>query len=269
MTETSGALGLGTKGTSMARHASSVLAGIGLAALLAGGLAGCATGAAVDPSAGGSDAPSTAVSDAPSADATEIEVEAAWLDGGRMIGLVTEGSSTCLPLVQDAGLEADGTLAVVLAEADASQACTRDLVPRVTLVALPEGVDPAKDLEISVSGEGYYGDADLDGVPGLDPALGAGEYSPSAGWTDEDGMFVVLTWGSSSCPEVVESAEATGADAVTVTFAAAPEDQVCTMDMGPRGAVAFVDGLEDRADVALTLTGATFPEATTVILGEN
>ena len=90
-----------------------------------------------------------------------------------------------------------------------------------TFVAVPEGVDPAKDLEISVSGDGYHRrPTDLDGVDGLGGPGGETDYAPSAGWTDDDGQFVfLLTWGSSTCLPVVESVEATGPAEVTVTFA--------------------------------------------------
>ena len=78
---------------------------------------------------------------------------------------------------------------------------------------MPEGVDPAQELEIRVTGEGYHGDTDLDGVAGL---TGGGEtdYLPSAGWTDEDGQFVILTWGSSTCVPAVENVAAAGATEV-------------------------------------------------------
>ena len=100
-------------------------------------------------------------------DSTEVEIDAAWLDDGRIIGLVTTGSSTCVPAADEATLQADGSLAVTLVEPDADTACTRDLVPRVTLVEVPEGVDPSKALAITVTGDGYSGRTDLDGADGL------------------------------------------------------------------------------------------------------
>ena len=81
-------------------------------------------------------------------------IEAAWLDGGRMIGIVTEGSSTCVPTVGTAELENNGVLAVTFDEPDAETPCTMDYVPRVSLVEVPDGVDPSKDLAISVVGDG-------------------------------------------------------------------------------------------------------------------
>jgi len=230
-----------------------------VALLVAGvALAGCATPVASGPS------PSTSAGDN-----TEVEIVAAWLDGGRTIGLVTEGSSTCVPTAEEATLEADGSLAVTLVEPEADTPCTRDLVPRVTLVEVPEGVDPSEDLAITVTGDGFSGSTDLDGVEGL---VGGGEtdYLPSAGWTDTDGQFVLLTWGSSSCVPVIADVAASGPAEVTVTFETPPADQVCTMDMGPRAAVTVVDGLEEDSDVSLVLAGSPeFDNVRVPIYGEN
>ena len=70
-----------------------------------------------------------------------------------------------------------------------------------------------------------------------------------------------MTWGSSTCPPMIESVEPTGPTEVTVTFATPPADQVCTMDMAPRGTLATVSGLEGEADIDLVLTGAEFDGA--------
>jgi hypothetical protein len=227
--------------------------------LLAGGaIAGCAS----SPSAAPSAAPTTG-------DGTEVEIDAAWLDDGRIIGLVTTGSSTCIPAADEATLDADGSLAVTLVEPDADTACTRDLVPRVTLVEVPEGVDPSMDLAITVSGDGYSGSTDLEGVEGL-AGGGMTDYLPSAGWTDTDGQFVLLTWGSSSCVPVVSDVAASGPAEVTVTFETPPADQVCTMDMAPRATVAFVEGLEEDGDVSLVLAGSPeFDNVRVPIYGSN
>src|SRR5690606_36730877 len=85
---------------------------------------------------------------------TDFELDAAWLDGGRMIGLVSEGSSTCIPTAGDATF-ANGVIDVEFVEPAENTACTRDLVPRVTLVATPAGVDPTQDVDIRVTGDGY------------------------------------------------------------------------------------------------------------------
>jgi hypothetical protein len=103
-------------------------------------------------------------------------------------------------------------------------------------------------------------------VPGL-TAGGETDYLPSAGWTDVDGQFVMLTWGSSSCPPVLENTEVTSDTEITVTFATPPTDQVCTMDMAPRGTVASVlEGPDDESDVFAILTGAEFDNVRIPIL---
>jgi hypothetical protein len=224
------------------------LAGLGLAVLLTGVLTACATGSGGTPSA------STPSDDGGS---TDQEVGAAWLDGGRAIGIVTQGSSTCIPTAEETTY-ADGVLNVTLVEVEGDTACTADLVPRVSLVEVPGDVDPTQDLEITVTGDGWTGDTDLGGVEGLATG-GETDYLPSAGWTDVDGQFVILTWGSSTCVPMVENTEATSATEITVTFATPPADQVCTMDMAPRGTVTSVLEVEDEdADVFAILTGAEF-----------
>ncbi|MDW4573649.1 hypothetical protein R8Z57_12785 [Microbacterium sp. M3] len=235
----------------------SLVAGFGLALLAAGVLTACATPAG----SGSTPAPSSSSSTG----GDDSEISAAWLDNGSTIGLVTLGSSTCVPVAGDVSYD-KGVLTVELVEPDEDAACTKDFVPRVTLVGVPEGVDPADELEITVSGAGVTGDTDLDGVADL-PATE--EYAPSAGWTGEDGQLVILTWGSSGCPPVVENVEATGASEVTVTFATPPANQVCTMDMAPRGTVAVVEGLEEDSGAVAILTGAEFADVKVPIAGTD
>ena len=202
-------------------------------------------------------------SDAPAGQ--ETDVEAAWLDDGRIIAVVTSGSSTCVPTAESAEITSDGALAVELVEPDADTACTRDLVPRATLVTVPNGVDPSQDLEIWVTSEaGYYGDVTLAGASGLAGPGGETDYEPTAGWTQQQGQFVILTWGSSGCVPVVESSEVTGEAEVTVTFQDPPADQVCTADMAPRTNFAFADGLSGVEDVQLVLTGDSFDQTITI-----
>lgn len=245
----------------MSRRTPSLLAGLGLAVLIGGSLAACASEPA---GSGPTDEPAP-----PAGDSAEIELDAAWLDGGRLIGLVTQGSSTCVPIAEEATVAVDGSLAVTFVDPDPATPCTADLAPRVTLVAVPEGVDPAQGVEIVVTGDGYHGDTDLDGAEGL-AAGGETDFLPSAGWTGDDGQFVILTWGSSSCPPVIEDVAATGAAEVTVTFAEPEEDQVCTMDMAPRAIVAAVTGLEADSGVELVLTGAPeFDDVRIPILGDD
>lgn len=229
---------------------------LSVAVTLSVGLAGCATGSGSAP---------VASQGAPDA---EIELDAAWLDGGRFIGLVTQGSSTCVPAVDETTINADGTLSVRFVEAPADQACTRDLAPRVTLLEVPEGVDSSRELDIQVRGVGYYGDTELDALVG---AMAPEEGAPSAGWTGDDDAFVILTYGSSSCLPIIETAEATGGAEVTVTLQAPPADQVCTMDYVARGTFASVQGLtgDDDAPVELVLTSSGSEAQRTPILGSR
>ena len=223
-----------------------ILASVVLGAAAALSLTGCLSG-----------------SDAPAGQ--ETDVEAAWLDDGRIIAVVTSGSSTCVPTAESAEINSDGALAVELVEPDADTACTRDLVPRATLVTVPNGVDPSQDLEIWVTSEaGYYGDVTLAGASGLAGPGGETDYEPTAGWTQQQGQFVILTWGSSGCVPVVESSEVTGEAEVTVTFQDPPADQVCTAGMAPRTNFAFADGLSGVEDVQLVLTGDSFDQTITI-----
>lgn len=224
-------------------------------------LAACATGTAVDPGSNGQEVPDGGAS-------SEIPVEGAWLDGGRVIGLVTSGSSSCVPTAGTVELEDSGTLAVQFEEPSETTPCTRDLVPRITLVPVPESVDPSQNLDVVVTGVGYHGNVQLPGVPDLDPAE-TEEFTPSAGWTGHNGEFIVLTWGSSTCPEIIENSEVTGEDTVTVTFAAQDETKPCTADMAPQPVLAFADGLANQPHVVATLVGPNFPETKVEILGEN
>jgi len=227
--------------------------------LVAGVLAfaGCAASAPQNAEPGG--AGSGAVSPAPSG---ELEVEAGWLAGGAAIALVTTGSSTCVPSATDVTVQADGSLAVTLVDPE-NAACTRDLVPRASYVALPEGVDPARELDIVVTHNGATDDTDLDGFTGAP----VDEFSASAGWVDDD-MFALLTYGSSSCAPVVESVDVAG-NAITVTFATPAADQVCTMDMAPRLVLVSAPEAEDAgATVTLTGGGAEFETPLTIPIAD-
>jgi hypothetical protein len=230
----------------MAPRTRTVLAGLGLTVLLAGVLTACATGSGGTPTQTGA-----------GNDSTEQEVTAAWLDGGRMIGIVTQGSSSCIPTAEDVSY-ADGVMKVTLVDPKDDTPCTADLASRVTMVGTPEGADPAEGVEIEVTGDGWHGDTDLEGAVGLSTS-GETDYLPSAGWTETDGQFVILSWGSSTCVPVVEKTELTSATEVTVTFATPPADQVCTMDMAPRGVVTTADGVDDEdVQVYAILTGGEF-----------
>jgi len=236
-------------------------AAAGLAAVAVLALSACVTGALVDPAS-----PDDAV---PGGDETEqVMIEAAWLDGGRSIGIVTEGSSTCVPAAGDVTVESDGTLAVTFEEPDAATPCTADFAPRVSLVSVPDGVDPAKNVEISVTGAGFDGGTTLTGVPGL-VVDGSTEFTPSAGWTNVHGTFIVLLWGSSTCKEYITATEVTGAASVSASLSGIPADKVCTADLAPNPQLAFADGLEGVEGVELTLQSATTDDLTIPIHGVN
>lgn len=219
------------------------------AALLAA--AGCATGS---PSSGSSASP-----DATDA-STAMQADAAWLDDGRLLGVVTWGSSTCVPIADEATASGQA-VSVTLTDPDGDQPCTADLAPRASVTGVPAGVDPHEDVALTVS---YLdttatvdldGDDDLAGTPG-DPT----DYAASAGWFDDERGIVLLTWGSSTCPPMIEGVEESD-EAITVTFTT--NDGPCTMDMSPRATVIQVaDGGDDRV---LVLVGdnldATIPIA--------
>ena len=180
------------------------------------------------------------------------DIEAAWLAGGASIGIVTWGSSSkdCQPAQAD--VKADGQiLEVTLTDrADGQTPCTADFGPRAIAFPVPGGVDVTKDVEVNVTYGEIKADADLDGLPAApaDPGMG----QPSAGWFDDQGILL-MTYGSSSCPPVVQ--DVTMADAgATVTFATV--DRVCTMDLAPRVTVIQLpqEPKDDRA-FTLTLTG--------------
>lgn len=172
---------------------------------------------------------------------TENDMEATWLDDGRMFAIVTWGSSSCIPTAES--VTADGqTVTVELNAGDKNQACTSDIAPRASLGALPEGVDPTKDVELVVTLGDVTDDVDLDGNAAL--TMGAADMKPSAGWFEDDSL-VLLTWGSSTCLPIVDSVEASSGGG-TVTFVT--EDRMCTMDMAPRATVISFAELDDDAD---------------------
>jgi hypothetical protein len=227
--------------------------------LVGAALAGCSTGAGGEPD----------VAPESSAPAGVLEVDAAWLDGGSVVGLVTWGSSSCVPRAGDAGLES-GLLRVELVDPEAARACTRDYVPRATAVAVPAGVDPAEDLPIEVTLAGGEGEVVLAGVTGLVPTDGLSNGGvPTAGWTGTDGTFALLTWGSSTCTPTVQDAAVTAPGEITVNFVDPPDDQVCTADFGPRVTVAAVQGTEAETAYELVLHGDGFEGARVAIAGAN
>lgn len=227
-----------------------------LAASATFALAGCA---ALEPVS-----PPLPTADATSSPAPSTDPSAAWLDGGRGIGLVTFGSSSlaCTPAAQD--VSADGqTITVTLADPDPNAACTMDFAPRATFVAVPESVDPTKDVTVLFDGGGFQGRLPLAGGSGLRTG-GSSDGKPSAGWFSDNGILL-LTWGSSTCrPVVSDLVEDQDGKGATVTFQT-DATQVCTMDFVPRITVLGVNAPADPAGYALTLKGDHLDGKVTVI----
>ncbi|MBB2976899.1 hypothetical protein FHX49_002487 [Microbacterium endophyticum] len=198
----------------------------------------------------------------------QVDVNATWLDDGRMIGMWTSGSSSCTPAVSDVALNDAGILEVNLEDADETQPCTADMASQVTLFDVPEGVDTSSDATLEVRGTDFFGTAEVAGVPGLAGPGTETDYAPSAGWVATYNNFIILTWGSSTCAPTVEKSAITGSFEVTVTFADPPADQMCTMDMAPRGTSAFAGGMKS-GDAEVVLTGDSFDGIRVPILGSN
>lgn len=221
---------------------------VGALSVLAAALlfAGCAAGpGATTPTS--TPAPSAGQTDG-SDDADDME--GALLDDGRMFAVVTWGSSTCIPQVDE--VSADGqTVSVTLVDADADAVCTKDMQQRASLGSLPEGVDPTQDVTLRVTYGELSDDVDLDGDAAATGTPGSlTDFQPSAGWVG-DGTLVLLTWGSSSCRPVVEALD----DATLTATFTTDENQVCTMDMAPRATLlAFGEDVADD-DATLTLVG--------------
>lgn len=200
-----------------------------------------------------------------------LDTSAAWLDSGRLIAVTTLGSSSCIPAAEAAELQADGSVRVELVDPDgagsSARACTADLVTRVSLVGVPDGVDPAQDLQVEVVYGNAAGTTAIAGAAGLAGPGTATDYAPSASWMGRDGGLVFLTWGSSSCAPVVEDVAATAPAEVTVTLETPAADRVCTLDMAPRAGLAADPGVEIRAGAQLVLSGDTFDAVRVPIVG--
>ncbi len=224
----------------MSRQRLTLIGLLGAGLLVAGALTGCASGAASPEST----SPTDAVAPEPPGG-----VEAAWVDAGRAIAVVTWGSSSCVPRVEGEPRVADGALAVDLIE-PSQEPCTRDMAPRATLVTLPGTMEPGQGLTVRVAGaaEGETTLAALDGAPAASE-----EFLPSAGWVDAS-LVAIVTYGSSSCVPAVESVTADG-DRVSVQFATPPADQVCTMDYAPRVTLADIGNEAGSGSVSLVLSG--------------
>ncbi|MFC5338150.1 hypothetical protein [Leucobacter denitrificans] len=216
-------------------------------ALLVAGCASSADDAETDPV-------TTPEETTPGTAGDNLDFDIAWLDNGRMVAIVTDGSSSCVPVAETVTTGGQ-TVTVELSEGESDQACTADLVPRASLVALPQGIDPTADVKFNVTLGSATGDEDLDGNSALTGTPGdSTDYAPSAGWFDDDAL-VLLTWGSSTCPPVIDTVEASG-NAGTVQFVT--EERACTMDMTPRATIVDFGDIEDGDDgspFVLTLVG--------------
>ena len=220
-------------------------------------VAGCSASPGSTPAPTSKDV-DTATTTPPGGDIMATEVEAAWLDDGRGIAVVTWGSSTCVPIAGDVSTEGQ-TISVSLTNS-AEKACTDDLVPRAVYIGVPEGVDVTQDVELAVAYGGGTQDADLDGL--AQAPEGPGEQKPSAGWF-EDGGIALLTWGSSTCRPLIEDVEQSDAGA-TVTFKTT--DRVCTMDLAPRVTTILLPDEHDDGPFELTLVGDNL-DATVPVIG--
>lgn len=231
--------------TSALRPLASVV-GLVAAALL---VAGCTAGP-------GSDAPSSSPAPGTGDVDDQNDFEGALLDDGRMFAVITVGSSTCVPQVDQVTAEGQTvTVTLVDPEGESPKPCTKDLAPRASLGALPEGVDPKSDITLNVTYGDLTDDVDIDGDPAATGTPGSTtEFQPSAAWLDDDGL-VLLTWGSSSCLPQIESLE--GAGNTGTAYFVTDENQVCTMDMAPRATLlAFgEDTVDDDGTFTLTLVG--------------
>lgn len=220
---------------------SGLIAACLIAAVLA--VAGCA-------SSGGSGSGSGSGSSSDTAD-DSTKPTAAWLNNGASIALVTWGSSSlaCIPAASD--VKASGqTVTVTLATPPANTVCTMDFVPRGTYVAVPQGVVPTKDATVKYQGDNLDGSIALGGNSALtgQPAEG----TSSASWYSPGGI-VLLTWGSSSCPPVVQNI-AEQANGATVTFQS-DAAKACTADFSPRLTMIDVTPPASHAGYALQLIG--------------
>lgn len=196
-------------------------------------------------------------------EAAVLPMRAAWLDDGRMVAIVTPGRPGRAPLATE--IAVDGEVVHVMLEERHSEASApsgrvdesdrgerAERVDRATLVGVPEGTDPRRDLTMLVTLGGATGEVRLAGDPLRAGVPGQGtEYRPTAGWYDERAL-VLLTWGSSSCPPIIGSIEALRS-AGTVTFVT--EDRPCTMDMAPRATIIDLGAFPAvRSDGGFTLT---------------
>ena len=100
---------------------------IPLAAALLIGAVVTLSGCAAEPSA-----PGEGTTPAPG-ESSDFQSDAVWLDGGRMIGLVTWGSSRCVPFVGEvaaSGQEITVRWSDTVEGVEGQRPCTSDFAPR-------------------------------------------------------------------------------------------------------------------------------------------
>lgn len=86
------------------------------------------------------DLPTLTVGPSESADPADIGKPSAGLVAPGVLGVVTYGSSTCVPTVESID-QKDALVTVTFATPPADQACTKDLAPRVSTVEVGELAD--------------------------------------------------------------------------------------------------------------------------------
>ncbi len=178
-----------------------------------------------------------------------------WLDGGKALGVVTwgSGSRSCYPVVQDVTV-ANQDIDVVLAAPTVDGVCTQDLREQLLLVGLPEGVDSKAAATVTLSTAQESQEIALAARPADAATTPAGELSA----TLTPLGVVLISYGSSSCPPVVDTIDGT-----TVTFTTI--EQACTMDYSPRATLLDIPDAAVGTQLNLvSLDGAADPVAVTV-----
>lgn len=213
----------------------------------------------------------------------------AWVsEGGDTVTVITFGSSSC-PYIAVRIVALSATRLALDFEKAPAEFCTEDLAARTHVFALPEGVDAASaGLEGEVSlldnasgpsdatvvtvpiwaagsslGDGGTSDPVADsiareiirGTPAdivlEESDLDRGE--PLAFWGEGRATIRVVTWGSSGCPPIARSLEATGPGSAQLDFAPNPAE-FCTADFAPTTHVLNAPDGVDTGDATLSLT---------------
>lgn len=232
---------------------------IGSVLAVAALLTGCATNAAAPGDAPESPTPTPtepSLSDEWTAPPPSLEnASVVWLDGGNSLGVVTwgSGSRSCYPVVQDLTV-ANQDITVTLTGPTVNGVCTEDLREQLILVGLPEGVDSKAAATVTLTTTEETQKIALAPRPADAATTPAGELSA----TLTPLGVVLITYGSSSCPPVVDTIDGT-----TITFRTI--DQACTMDYSPRATPLRIDGAAVGSQLSLVnLDGSADPVSVTV-----